>query len=76
MKLYKEKFHFIVSGHKFEYLWINVGSNKIWESDSVTMLGVQFDRNLKFDNHVNKLCKKTGKKLSALSRLSQYIIFP
>ena len=32
---------------------------------SVNMLGVQFDRNLEFDNHVNKLCKKVGRKLSA-----------
>ena len=61
MKQNKEKCHFLVSGH----LWINVGSTKIWVSDSVTMLGIQFDRNLKFDNHVNKLCKKAGTNLSA-----------
>ena len=40
MKLNKDKCHLLVSGHKFEHLWINVGDTKIWESDSVTMLGV------------------------------------
>ena len=63
----------LVSGHKFEHLCINVGSTKIWESNSVTMLGIQFDRNLKFVNHVNKLCKKEGRKLSALSRLDNIL---
>ena len=75
MKLNKEKYHLLVSGHKFEYLWINVGCAKIWESDSVTLLGVQFDRNIKFDNHVNKLCKKAGRKLPALSRLANILPF-
>ena len=41
MKLNKSKCHFLVSGNKFEHLWINVGGTKIWESNSETMLGVQ-----------------------------------
>ena len=60
MKLNKDKCHLLVSGHKFE----------LWESDSVTMLGVRFDRNLTFYNHVNELCKKAGRKLSAFTRLA------
>ena len=40
MKLNKAKCHFLVSGHKFEHVWINVGGTKILEDDSVTMLGV------------------------------------
>ena len=75
MKLNKEKCHFLASGNKFEHLWINVGRNKIWESDAVTMLGVQFERNLKCDNHVNNLCKKAGRKRSALSRLANVLPF-
>ena len=58
MKLNKVKCHLLVSGHKFEHVWINVGGIKIWEGDSVTMLGVSINNNLKFDNHVTNLCKK------------------
>ena len=31
MKLNKDKCHFLISGHKFEHLWINVGGTKIWK---------------------------------------------
>ena len=33
------------------------------------------DRNLNFDDHVFTLCKKAGRKLSALSRIANYISF-
>ena len=75
MKLNKSKCHFLVSGNKFEHLWINVGGTKIWESNSETMLGVQIERNLKFDKHVTELCKKAGRKLSALTRLAKILPF-
>ena len=58
MKLNKTKCHLIVSGHKFEHVWINEGGVKICGADSVTMLGVFINNNLKFDNLVSKLCKK------------------
>ena len=72
MKLNKEKWH---SDHKFEYLWINVGGGKMWESNSVTLLGVHIDSSLKFDKPVTELCKKTGWKLSVLSRLAKVLPF-
>ena len=75
MKLNKSKCHFLVSGHKFEHLWINVGGTKIWESNAETMLGVQIERNLKFDNHVTTLCKRASRKLSALARLAKILPF-
>ena len=75
MKLNKDKCHFLISGHKFEHLWINVGGTKIWESNSVTLLCVQIDSSLKFDKHVIELCKKAGRKLSALKRLAKILPF-
>ena len=75
MKLNKAKCYLLVSGHKFEHIWINVGGTKIWEDDSVTMLGVSINNNLKFDNHVTNLCKKAGRKLSALTRLAKILPF-
>ena len=75
MKSNKDNCHFLISGHKFEHLWINVGDAKIWESNSVTLLGVQIDSSLKFDKHVIELCKKAGRKLSALKRLAKILPF-
>ena len=41
----------------------------------VLELGVVLDRNLNFDEYVFTLCKKAGKKFSALSRISKYMSF-
>ena len=35
--------------------------------------GVHVDRKLSFDEHVSNLCKKAGRKLSVLARLSSYM---
>ena len=32
MKLNQDKCHFLISGHKYETLFVNVGETKIWES--------------------------------------------
>ena len=47
----------------------------IWESKNEKLLGLTIDRNLHFDDHVFTLCKKDGRKLSALSRISNYTSF-
>ena len=75
MKLNKGKCHLMVSGHKFEHLWVNVGDTKVWESNSNKMLGVLIESNLKFDKHVNDICKKASRKLSALTRLAAILPF-
>ena len=40
---------------------------------NVTLLGIDIDKNLKFDSHINKICKKAAKQLNSLKRLSQYM---
>ena len=75
MKLNTGKCHLLLSGHKFENIWINVGNTKVWERNSETILGIQIERNLKFDKHVMELCKRAGKKLSALTRLAKILPF-
>ena len=37
------------------------------------LLGVKFDYNLSFENHVTSLCKKASQKLHALARISHYM---
>ena len=32
MKLNKDKCHLLVSGHKYENVWVKMGDEKIWES--------------------------------------------
>ena len=71
----RTKFHFIVSGHKYEHLWIELDGFKIWESSEETLLGICMDRNLYFDNHVNIICRIASRKLTALARLSSILPF-
>ena len=73
MKLNTDKCHLLVSGHKYEQMWIRVGQNKIWEDKEVRLLGVCIDNKLKFDQHVSDICLKANRKLSALIRMSKFL---
>ena len=75
MKLNKDKCHLLVAGHRYETLRVNIGETWIWESKNEKLLGLTIDRNLNFDDHVFTFCKKAGRKLSALSRISNYMSF-
>ena len=70
MKLNKGKCHLLVSGHKYENVWVKMWDEKIWESAKQKLLGMEIGRNLNFDDHVISLCKKAGRKLAVLARLS------
>ena len=72
MKLNEDKCHLLVAGHKYESLLAKIGKARIWESKNEKLLGLTIDRNLNF---VITLCKKPGRKLSALSRISNYMSF-
>ncbi|MCP3922493.1 MAG: reverse transcriptase family protein [Desulfobacterales bacterium] len=39
----------------------------------VTLLGVELDKNLKFDSHIDKICKKAAKQLNSLKRIAKYM---
>ena len=73
MKLNAEKCEFLITGHRFEHLWLNVGETQVWEKNQVKLLGITIDNELKFDDHITKICRKANSKLSALSRLSRYL---
>ena len=72
MKLNQDKYHLIISGHKSEAIWANIGQTKIWESKNQKLLGVIIDRQLNFDEYLISLYKKARKKLSALARLANF----
>ena len=75
MKLNEGKCHHLVAGHRYESLWAKIGETRIWESKNEKLLGLIIDRNLNFDNYVITSCKKADRKLSALSRISNYMSF-
>ena len=75
MKLNTEKCHLLISGNKNEHMWAKVGNDKIWESNTVKLLGITIDNQLKFNEHVLNICKKASRKLSALSRMSSFLNF-
>ena len=73
MKLNAEKCEFLITGHRFEHLWLNVGETQVWEKSPVKFLGITIDNELKFDDHITKICRKANSKLSAVSRLARYL---
>ena len=75
MKINRKKCHILITGKKYEHIWLNVGSTRIWESSTEKLLGVIIDSKLKFDIHVNSLIKIAGRKLTAMSRLSRVLSF-
>ena len=75
MKLNEDKCHLLGAGHGYETLGANIRETRFWESKNETFFGLAIDRNLNFDDHVFTLNKKAGRKLSALSRVLNYMSF-
>ena len=73
MMLNQDKCHFLFSGHKYETLFVNVGETKLWESKQQKLLNILIDRDLKFDEYVLSQCRKAGKKLPALIKMSKFM---
>ena len=73
MKLNKDRCHLLVSGHKYENVWVRMGDKKNCESAKQKLLGIEIGRYLNIDDHVISLSKKAGRKLSVLARLSKFI---
>ena len=70
-----DKCHLFISGHKFEHLWAKTGDDKICKTGTVKLLGVTIDNELKFDEHLNNVCLKANRKLSALMRMKKFLDF-
>ena len=75
MKLNTDKCHLLVSGRKYEHTWIKLNESKLWEEQNLKLLGIKIDNQLKFDKHIQDICMKAGRKLSALTRLVYYLSF-
>ena len=75
MKLDKDECQVLLSGHKYENVWVKMEDEQIWESAKQKLLGIEIGRNLNFDDHVLSLCKKAGRKLAVLATLSKFMSF-
>ena len=73
MKFNEDKYYLLVVGFKHKRIWAKIGDARIRNSNKQNLLGVHIDRTLSLDEHVPDLCKKTGRKLSVLARLSSYM---
>ena len=51
-----------------------LGKLKFAKKNYIKLLGITIDNELKFDDHIIKICRKANSKLSALSRLTRYLL--
>ena len=54
---------------------IKIKEKIIYSKNSVIFLGINLDNELKFDQHINDLCKKAASQLNALYRINRYLTF-
>ena len=73
MKLNDEKCEFVITGYRFEHLWLNVGETQVCEKNQVKLLGITIDNELKFSDRITKIRHKANSKLSSLFWLTRYL---
>ncbi len=61
-----KKIQFILLGYKGKKLILSVNDKTILCSDTITLLGITIDKNLKFNEHIDNLCAKAKTKVNAL----------
>ena len=71
MKSNDDKRHLFVANK--ENVSLKLDNDTIDSSQTVKPLGVLIDKQLNFNEHVSKLCKKGNMKLHALARISKYL---
>ena len=48
---------------------VNVAMYKLYENDTEKLLVVKFDEKVAFHDHIYDICKKAGRKISAVARM-------
>ena len=52
---------------------INIKDSTITTAHSVNILGIKIDDKLKFNTHINSICRKAARRLNVLRRLSSLL---
>ena len=56
-----------------EQINIKIGDQEIKTTDNIKLLGMNFDENLIFSQHISELCKKASQRVGVLARLRNLI---
>ena len=74
MKADPEKFQFrLLSKKSYQTQKLSVNAFTIYESDEVELLGLTIDKDLYFNNPINKLCRNSQYQLHALRQIRKYL---
>ena len=57
-------------------LTVKINEVQIKNSQSEKLLGITIDNDLKFEDHINNICRKASAKICALFRKAPYMDFP
>ena len=68
-----EKFHYMCIGRKTENNKFEFDNLVLENSKEETVLGATIDNKLTFHGHIKNICRKTGQKLGALLRITNYL---
>ena len=71
MKENEDKCHIILNLQ--DNVRVNIATTQILNSKCQKLLGINIDSKLKFEDHINRICKKGSAKLNALGRTSNYM---
>ena len=71
LKVNTDKCHLLVT--TTDSIRMNVRNETISNSSHQKLLGICFNSNFRFDDHVASLCKKASQKLNTLTRVAQYM---
>ena len=52
---------------------MNINGAEVISRDSVTLLGAEIVNELNLNNHMSNICKKTGYKINAISRIRGFL---
>ena len=56
-----------------ETINLTIDGEEIKGQNSVTLLDVEIDNDLNFNNHVSNICKKSENKTNAISRIQSFL---
>jgi len=75
MKANANKFQvmFLSRNNKVKNQSITIDGIEIKASQSIVILGVELDRELRFNSHIDAICSQTGKQINALKRMKHYL---
>ena len=74
MKANPDKFQFMILGPSDDKCFIlKINTTEIRNTTEVLLLGLTIDHKLKFDAHIDKLCKTARFKLHALRRIRKFL---